>query len=258
VAGIVEDDAKNLWLATAAGIYRVSHETIQSSASRANAALACKLMSEAKTAGEPAGSFGGVRALVSANDRLWFATSEGLVNVDSKRPDFDSDALPVYFERVSLNGRAPLSLLRAGGWSEPASNSAPLIVHGNLASLYVWFTTPRFSAPDRLRFDFSHPKPVTPGELERIEAAPRLQRLVAMRIQQIVEELHVELVVFHDQHGLAGATRLWRASHGRPAALLVGHAAGKPARYPAPDAFLHRFCRSPAAEFPSKGLTNCL
>jgi signal transduction histidine kinase len=43
-------------------------------------------------------------------------------------------------------------LLRAGGWSEPASNSAPLIVHGNLASLYVWFTTPRFSAPDRLRF----------------------------------------------------------------------------------------------------------
>jgi ligand-binding sensor domain-containing protein/signal transduction histidine kinase len=152
VAGIVEDAAKNLWLVTGAGIYRVSRETVQRAAGRLDAALSCKLISEAKAAAEPPGAFGGVRALVSPDDRLWFATSEGLVNVGSKRPEFDSDALPVYIERASLNGRPALSLLRAGGWSEPGSNSAPLVVHGNLASLDVWFTAPRFFASGRVRF----------------------------------------------------------------------------------------------------------
>jgi ligand-binding sensor domain-containing protein/signal transduction histidine kinase len=152
VAGIVEDAAKNLWLATDSGIYRVSGETVRKSIGRLDAALTCKLMAEAKTTAEPAGAFGGVRALLSADDRLYFATSDGLVTVDSRRPSFDSEVLPVYFERASFNGRPPLSLLRAGGWSEPQSNSPPVVVHGHAPSLDVWFTAPRFSAPNRVLF----------------------------------------------------------------------------------------------------------
>src|SRR5437764_5708808 len=39
------------------------------------------------------------------------------------------------------------------------------------------------------------------GELERLDAVSRADRLIAMRLQKIVEELHVELVVLHDQDG---------------------------------------------------------
>src|SRR5262249_44259530 len=40
------------------------------------------------------------------------------------------------------------------------------------------------------------------GEVERLDAVAGTERLVAVRLQQIVEELHVELVVLHDQDGL--------------------------------------------------------
>ena len=49
-------------------------------------------------------------------------------------------------------------------------------------------------------------------ELDRLDAVAGLQRRIAMRLEQVVEELHVELVVFDDQH---------RLRHGRPFTALV-------------------------------------
>ena len=43
---------------------------------------------------------------------------------------------------------------------------------------------------------------VLAGEIERLDAVARADGLVAVGLQQIVEELHVELVVLHDQDGL--------------------------------------------------------
>ena len=43
---------------------------------------------------------------------------------------------------------------------------------------------------------------VLAGKVDRLEAVARLDDIVADPFQEIVEELHVELVVFHDQHGL--------------------------------------------------------
>src|ERR1043166_5897642 len=39
-------------------------------------------------------------------------------------------------------------------------------------------------------------------EIERLDAVARADGLIAVRLQQVVEELHVELVVLHDQDGL--------------------------------------------------------
>ena len=48
-------------------------------------------------------------------------------------------------------------------------------------------------------------------ELESFEPVAGLDRRVAVRSEKIVEELHVELVVLHDQNGLAPEPRLGRA-----------------------------------------------
>ena len=45
------------------------------------------------------------------------------------------------------------------------------------------------------------------GERQRLHAVSRLQGLVAMRVEQVVEELHVEFVVLHDQNGLGHRPR---------------------------------------------------
>ncbi len=60
------------------------------------------------------------------------------------------------------------------------------------------------------------------GEIERLDAVARADGVVAMRLQQIVEELHVELVVLHDQD---------RLGHSRPTSPLpqtARNAAGRP------------------------------
>src|SRR5262247_1826257 len=43
---------------------------------------------------------------------------------------------------------------------------------------------------------------VLAGEIECLDAVARADGMVAISLQQIVEELHVELVVLHDHHGL--------------------------------------------------------
>ena len=45
-------------------------------------------------------------------------------------------------------------------------------------------------------------RPMLAREVERFDAVARPDRAVAVGFQQIVEELHVELVVLHDQDGL--------------------------------------------------------
>jgi hypothetical protein len=42
---------------------------------------------------------------------------------------------------------------------------------------------------------------VAPGELDGLDPAARLQDFTAARFQEVVEELHVQLVVLDDEHG---------------------------------------------------------
>src|SRR5262249_47197723 len=43
---------------------------------------------------------------------------------------------------------------------------------------------------------------VLAGKIERLDAVARADGVVAVSLQQLVEELHVELIVLHDHHGL--------------------------------------------------------
>jgi len=151
VAGIVEDTAKNLWLATGAGVFRISRGAIEKSLSDSQAPLVCKLMSDAKTTAESTTVFGGVRALLSTEGKLWFATSEGVLNVDTRRREIESAPPPLYLESVAFNGGPPVSLLHGAAWSPPAEKTS-LAVPGDLRSLEIRFTALSFAAPEKTRF----------------------------------------------------------------------------------------------------------
>jgi ligand-binding sensor domain-containing protein/signal transduction histidine kinase len=152
VAGVLQDAAKNLWLATGAGIYRVSSNAIQMAIEDPQASLVCRLVSDARTAFESTTVFGGARALVAPDGKLWFATSEGLLNVDTRRREIEASPLPVYIESVAFNGQPPLSGLRGATWSSAASNDAPAVMHGDLRSVEIQFTALSYAAPEKIRF----------------------------------------------------------------------------------------------------------
>ncbi|HEX3628314.1 MAG TPA: two-component regulator propeller domain-containing protein [Verrucomicrobiae bacterium] len=151
VAGIAEDDSKNLWLATGAGIYRGNGSDLKRSLANNNVPFVCELISRAKTVLDSSPVSGGTRAIFSGG-QLWFATSEGVLNVDTRNSGNSTYAFPIYIESVAFNGQAPLSLLN-GEISRPTTtNSVPLQAPAALGSLEFHFTALNFSAPEELQF----------------------------------------------------------------------------------------------------------
>ena len=110
VAGVVEDQSKNLWLATSAGIYRVERSDVTKAINDFGSPLKCELMSGAKTQPESSTVSGGIRAMLSPDGELWFATSEGVMNVDTHQSEAEPSNIPLYLESAVFNGRPPLSL----------------------------------------------------------------------------------------------------------------------------------------------------
>ena len=62
------------------------------------------------------------------------------------------------------------------------------------------------------------------GEIERFDTVTRADGVVAVGLQQIVKELHIELVVLHDEDGLG---------HPKPSCVLTPGVPGD-ARYDCP------------------------
>jgi ligand-binding sensor domain-containing protein/signal transduction histidine kinase len=151
VAGVVEDGTQNLWLATAGGIFRVNHDDVHRALSRAGTPLVCKLVSVAKTMPPTTTVFGGIRAVLGADGYLWFATADGILNVDTHRSDVEPPPFPVYLESASINGNPPISLLRGGLWSDAAPEKA-VTLSGDVRSLELHYTALSFIAPEEIRF----------------------------------------------------------------------------------------------------------
>ena len=154
VAGIIEDGAKNLWLATDVGIYCVASGDVRKSLSNARAPLVCQLMSEAGTVPDSETVFGGPRAALSKEGELWFATSGGVLNVDTRQSKIEPYKFPVYIESVAINGQPPVPLLQGALWSPAATNDAPVTTLDNLRSLEIHFTALNYTAPDQIRFRY--------------------------------------------------------------------------------------------------------
>ncbi|MGH7952075.1 MAG: ligand-binding sensor domain-containing protein, partial [Limisphaerales bacterium] len=154
VAAVMEDNAKNLLLATGAGIYRVNRGDIRKALENFRIPLACQLISESKTAPESTTIFGGKRAVLSPDGELWFATSEGVLNVDTHQSEMAPSVFPVCIESATFNGQPPISLLRGGLWSPVVTNSAPFKAPVDLQSLEIYFTALSFAAPKEIRFRY--------------------------------------------------------------------------------------------------------
>jgi ligand-binding sensor domain-containing protein/signal transduction histidine kinase len=152
VAGIVEDKAKKIWLATGAGIYRINRSNIRKSLDDRKTPLACELMSEVKTVPDSTTIFGGTRALLSPDGALWFATSEGVLNVDTHSTEVTSPEMPLFLENAIFNSEPPVDLLRGGPWLPPVKNAKPLRAPVDLRSLEIHFTALSFAAPEEVRF----------------------------------------------------------------------------------------------------------
>jgi len=149
VAGIVEDNQSNLWLATDSGIYRVSRSDVRKALGSRGTPLACELASQAKTLSDSSAISAGTRAISSPDGQLWFATSEGVLNVDTQNSGYVNAAFPVYLESAAFNGQAPLSLLDR---TSAGSSSNPFNSPVDLKSLEFHFTALNFSAPEEVQF----------------------------------------------------------------------------------------------------------
>jgi signal transduction histidine kinase len=155
VASVVEDEAKNVWLGTGAGIYRITHGDLVNTISNPQIPLVCKLMSGAKTVPESTTVFGGPRAVLAHDGELWFATSEGVLNVDTHQSEIVSSVFPVCIESVAFNGQPPVSLLGGGLWSASTdTNPVPFRAPVDLRSLEIHFTALSFAAPKEIHFRY--------------------------------------------------------------------------------------------------------
>ncbi len=152
VAGMAEDQSKNLWLATGAGIYRVTRPDIGRMLNNPRTPLTCKLMSEATTVPESVWASGGSRVALAPDGELWFATSEGLLNVNARQSETAPSVFPVYLESVSWNGRRPVSLLRGPLWSPSSDESAPSRAPMDLRFLEFHFVALSYVAPEDIQF----------------------------------------------------------------------------------------------------------
>ena len=149
IAGIVEDAKGNLWLATGAGIFRVNQTDADKSLANDSVPLVCQLVSNEKTLPDPSTISGGVRAVCSPDGLLWFATSEGVLSVDTRNPEVTHYPFPIYLESVALNKQPSVSLLETGTAVSPDD---PVKMPGDMNALEFRFTALDYSAPGDIQF----------------------------------------------------------------------------------------------------------
>ncbi len=152
VAGIAEDRAKNLWLATGAGIYRINHGNLLRSLNDPKEPLACELISELKTMPDSTTFFGGIRALLAKNGELWFATADNVLNIDTHSSEIASKNVPCYLESAVFNNQPPVSLLQGELWSAPVTNAEPYQAPDYVSSLDIHFDALSFATPEEIHF----------------------------------------------------------------------------------------------------------
>jgi ligand-binding sensor domain-containing protein/signal transduction histidine kinase len=154
VSGLAEDGAGNLWLAMETGIFRVAHGDLERALQNPRLPLICREASEARTTTVSGTIFGGSRAVLSPDGELWFATSDGLLTVNTRFSDPAPAKLPVYIESAAINGEAPIPLLQGVLWSPTNPPAGPFKTPVDIKSLEFRFTALNFASPESMRFRY--------------------------------------------------------------------------------------------------------
>jgi len=150
VTGVVEDGLQNLWLTTPAGIFRVNSQDLHRALNDPANPLPCKLVSSARTEVRLK-TIGGSRLLLTPDGYLWFATSEGMLNIDTRKSQAETPPFPVYIESAAINGEKPISLLKGQLWSSSTTNN-PFRAPVDLRSLEIYFTALSYGSPGEIQF----------------------------------------------------------------------------------------------------------
>jgi ligand-binding sensor domain-containing protein/signal transduction histidine kinase len=152
VSGLAGDEAGNLWLVTETGIYRAGRGELERALQDPRLPLVCREISAARTTPSSGEIFGASRAVLSPDGELWFATSDGVLNVDTRFSDHAPSSLPVYIESASINSGSPMPLLRGVLWSPTNLPTGPFKTPVDVQSIEFRFTALNFAAPDGVRF----------------------------------------------------------------------------------------------------------
>ncbi len=89
---------------------------------------------------------------MSHSGYLWFAASDGLLNVDAQHPEAEASSFPVCVESAIINGQARVPLLGGPLWSGGVSNKPAMMLPVDLRSLEIHFTALSFLAPEEMQF----------------------------------------------------------------------------------------------------------
>ncbi len=152
VAGVAEDPANNLWLATSAGIYRINHNDLRQAGEHPAMAPAAKLMADARVRAVAGDILGGACAVLAPDGELWFATAEGVLNVNTRQSEFVPAEFPVYLESVAANGQPAVALLHGPLWSPDPDAAARFVPPEQINSLEFHFTALSYVAPEDIQF----------------------------------------------------------------------------------------------------------
>jgi ligand-binding sensor domain-containing protein/signal transduction histidine kinase len=150
VSGVVEDAEANLWLVMPRGLFRVASNSVISAVT-GRGLLKPKLQFEAAPGPDRAATPGWPRAVRTAEGRLWFATSGGLVGMDTHGWEAEKPAPQVHLEGVYVNNK--LVRLPSEKSSTAASGSSARIkFSADLRTLEFQITALSFEAPEKIRF----------------------------------------------------------------------------------------------------------
>lgn len=143
---IEEDHARNLWFSSRGGIFRISKDDLNRCAEGTIKSVA--VLSYGKGDGMPTiectGGFqpAGCR---SADGRIWFPTTKGLVVVDPADAKVNQLAPPVVVEKV-LAGGQPMAL--------PTGTEAPLVIPPGGRLLEIRYTALTFVSTEKVKFRY--------------------------------------------------------------------------------------------------------
>jgi len=150
VSGVVEDAESDLWLATPRGLCCIESNSV-SSAVAGRGDLKPKLLFEAVPGPNRALYLGWPRAVRSVEGRLWFATANGLVGIDTHGWEAEKPAPRVHLESVYVNNEITHLADEKPGSAE-AGASVRVKLPADLRSLDFQITALSFEAPERIRF----------------------------------------------------------------------------------------------------------